>query len=569
MVRTSLGPKGMDKMVVSKSGEVIITNDGATILARMEVAHPAAKMLVDLAKSQDTEAGDGTTSVTVLCGAMLEAAQRLLEKGIHPTLISDAFLTAEKKAEQYIEAISVPVDLTDRAELIKVASTSLNSKVVSANASVLAPIAVDAMLRLIDPQTSTNVDLRDVAIVKKLGGTIDDTELVDGLVFTQKAVKVAGGPTRVANAKIGLIQFCLSPPKTDIDQSVVVSDYAQMDRILKEERKYLLDMCKQIAKTGCNVLLVQKSILRDAVTDLSLHFLAKLKVLVVTDIERDDVDFICKTVGCHPIASIESFVPEKLGRADSVAEEATPDSKIVRVTGVPNPGKTVTIFVRASNRMVLDEVRRRAAAAAAASTARPRPSWYAPRPRFSRRCRLPPSCAVLLMRARLTAQSTTRSACCAASSRSGCSRPAAARPRRRPPTSSPNTPTRWAAPRPTASSSSRRRSRWGESTPARAACTPAELTSALAAARPAPSAQSVPYTLAENAGLSAINMVTELRNRHAAGETSAGINVRKGQICDILEEGVVVPCLVYTSAIALATECVRMILKIDDIVVTR
>lgn len=350
----------MDKMVVSKTGEVIITNDGATILARMEVAHPAAKMLVDLAKSQDTEAGDGTTSVTVLCGAILEAAQRLLEKGIHPTIISEAFLTAEKKAEQYIEAISRPVDLGDRDELIKVASTSLNSKVVSANAAVLAPIAVDAMLRIIDPATSTNVDLRDVAIVKKLGGTIDDTELVDGLVFTQKAVKVAGGPTRVANAKIGLIQFCLSPPKTDIDQSVIVSDYAQMDRILKEERKYMLDMCKQIAKTGCNVLLVQKSILRDAVTDLSLHFLAKLKILVVTDIERDDVEFICKTVGCHPIASIESFVVEKLGRAELVAEEATPDSKIVRVTGVPNPGKTVTIFVRASNRMVLDEVRRSA-----------------------------------------------------------------------------------------------------------------------------------------------------------------------------------------------------------------
>ncbi|KAG8461292.1 hypothetical protein KFE25_010479 [Diacronema lutheri] len=494
VVRTSLGPKGMDKMVVSKSGEVIITNDGATILARMEVAHPAAKMLVDVAKSQDTEAGDGTTSVTVLCGAILEAAQRLLEKGIHPTIISDAFLTAEKKAEAYIEAMSRPIDLTDRAELIKVASTSLNSKVVSANAAVLAPIAVDAMLRIIDPLTSTNVDLRDVAIVKKLGGTIDDTELIDGLVFTQKAVKVAGGPTRVANAKIGLIQFCLSPPKTDIDQSVVVSDYTQMDRILKEERKYMLDMCKQISKTGCNVLLVQKSILRDAVTDLSLHFLAKLKILVVTDIERDDVEFICKTVGCHPIASIESFVADKLGRADLVAEEATPDSKIVRVSGVPNPGKTVTIFVRASNRMVLDEADRSIHDALCVL-----------------RC---------IVKKRLLTP--------------GGGAPEA--------------------------EASFQLSRFANSLGGTEAYCVKQFSQAL---------EVVPYTLAENAGLSAINIVTELRNKHAAGETSAGINVRKGCVGDILEEDVVVPCLVYTSAIALATECVRMILKIDDIVVTR
>mmetsp|Transcript_28573 Transcript_28573/g.67000 ORF Transcript_28573/g.67000 Transcript_28573/m.67000 type:complete len:529 (-) Transcript_28573:484-2070(-) len=494
VVRTSLGPKGMDKMVVTKTGEVIITNDGATILAKMEVAHPAAKMLVDVAKSQDSEAGDGTTSVTVLCGAILEAAQKLLDKGIHPTMISEAFLLAERKAGEYIEAISVSVDLTDREQLIKVASTSLNSKVVSANAAVLAPICVDAMLRIIDPKVSTNVDLRDVAIVKKLGGTIDDTELIDGLVFTQKAVKVAGGPTRIVNAKIGLIQFCLSPPKTDIEQSVVVSDYAQMDRILKEERKYILDMCKQIAKTGCNVLLVQKSILRDAVTDLSLHFLAKLKILVVTDIERDDVEFICKTVGCHPVASIESFVAEKLGSANTVAEEATPESKIIRVTGVPNPGKTVTIFVRASNRMVLDE------------------------------CDRSIHDALCVLRCLVKKRLLT---------------PGGGAPE---------------------AEASYKLAHFANSLGGTEAYCLKMYSQAL---------EVVPYTLAENAGLSAINMVTELRNRHAAGETSAGINVRIGAITDILEENVLVPCLVYTSAIALATECVRMILKIDDVVITR
>merc|ERR1719386_209095 len=157
------------------------------------------------------------------------------------------------------------------------------------------------MLSILEPNAS-NVDLRDIAVVKKLGGTIDDTELVRGLVFTQKASHAAGGPTKVANAKIGLIQFCLSAPKTDIEQNVVVSDYSQMDRILKEERQYILTMCKKIKASGCNVLLVQKSILRDAVNDLSLHFLAKKKIMLITNIERTDVEFITTTLGCIPVA---------------------------------------------------------------------------------------------------------------------------------------------------------------------------------------------------------------------------------------------------------------------------
>merc|ERR1719191_2379575 len=336
-VRTSLGPRGMDKMISSPKGDVVITNDGATILKQMEVAHPTAKMLVELSKSQDVEAGDGTTTVTVIAGSLLNAAEILLKKGIHPTVISESFLLAARKSEEVLRSMSVPVDLADREQLIKAASTSLNSKVISNNASLLAPLAVDAMLSICDTN-STNVDLRDIAVVKKLGGTIDDTELVKGLVFTQKASHAGSGPTKVVNAKIGLIQFCLSAPKTDIEQNIVVSDYSQMDRILKEERKYILDMCKKIQKSGCNVLLIQKSILRDAVNELSLHFLAKMKILVVKDVEREDVEFICK--------------------AELVQEVAQGDSKVVKVTGVPNTGKTLTILCKASNNLVLDESER-------------------------------------------------------------------------------------------------------------------------------------------------------------------------------------------------------------------
>merc|ERR1719379_2559153 len=356
-VRTSLGPRGMDKMICSPQGEVVITNDGATILKQMEVSHPTAKMLVDLSASPDVEAGDGTTTVTVIAGSLLNAAEQMLRKGIHPTVISDSFLVASRKSEEILKGMSVPVDLGNRDQLIQAASTSLNSKVISNNASLLAPLAVDAMMSICD-KDSTNVDLRDIAVVKKLGGTIDDTELVRGLVFTQKAAHAAGGPTKVVNAKIGLIQFCLSAPKTDIEQNVVVSDYSQMDRILKEERKYILDMCKKVQKSGCNVLLIQKSILRDAVNDLSLHFLAKMKILVVKDIERDDVEFICKTCGCLPVANIDSLHPEKLGKAELVQEVAQGDSKVVKVTGVPNTGKTLTILCKASNNLVLDESER-------------------------------------------------------------------------------------------------------------------------------------------------------------------------------------------------------------------
>merc|ERR1719454_826486 len=493
-VRTSLGPRGMDKMISSPQGEVVITNDGATILKQMEVSHPTAKMLVDLSKSQDIEAGDGTTTVTVIAGALLNAADILLKKGIHPTVISESFLLAAKKSEEILQNMSTPVDLTDRDELIKAASTSLNSKVISNNASLLAPLAVDAMLSIIDPKTATNVDLRDIAVVKKMGGTIDDTELVNGLVFTQKPSHAAGGPTKVKDAKIGLIQFCLSAPKTDIEQNVVVSDYSQMDRILKEERKYILDMCKKIQKSGCNVLLIQKSILCDAVNELSLHFLAKMKILVVKDIERDDIEFISKTCGCMPIANIDTFHPEKLGKADLVAEETTGQGKVVRVSGVPGSGKTVTLLCKASNKLMLDESERSLHDALCVLRCLGKKRFLTPgggAPEMQVSYKL----------------------------------------------------SKWA----------------NELEGMQQYCVRAF----------AEAMEVVPYTLAENAGLDAIHVVTELRNKHAKGEATMGINVRKGRVTNILEENVLVPLLVHTSAISLATECVRLILKIDDIVVTR
>merc|ERR1719322_1888150 len=343
-VRTSLGPRGMDKMIQDAKGEVTITNDGAT-------------MLVELSKAQDIEAGDGTTSVVVTAGSLLDAADKLLQKGIHPTTISESFQKAAGKAVDILTGIATPLDLTDRESLLKAANTSLNSKVVSQNSAELSPIAVDAVLKVIDPARENNVNLKDIKIIKKLGGTVDDTELVDGMVFEQKAANI-NGPKRMEKAKIGFIQFCVSPPKTDMDNQVVVSDYAAMDRVLREERAYILNIVKQIKKAGCNVLLIQKSILRDALSDLAVHFFDKMKIMVVKDIEREDIDHVCKTLGCRPIASLDHFNAENLVSVDAIEEQQVGVSKYIKFIGAATQGRTVSLILRGSNKLMLEEADR-------------------------------------------------------------------------------------------------------------------------------------------------------------------------------------------------------------------
>lgn len=492
-IRTSLGPRGMDKMIQAANGDVTITNDGATILKQMQVLHPAAKMLVELSKAQDVEAGDGTTTVVVIAGSLLDASAKLLLRGIHPTTISEAFQSAAALSVDILTGMSHPLDLADRESLLKSATTALNSKVVSQHASLLAPMAVDAVLRVVDPARDTNVDLHDIKVIRMLGGTVEDTELVDGLVFTQK-VAGQGGPHRVEKAKIGLIQFCISPPKTDMDHQVIVGDYQAMDRVLREERAYILNIVKQIKKSGCNVLLVQKSILRDALSDLALHFLAKMKVLVVRDVEREDVPFVCRALGCRPIASLDHFAPEALGAAELVEEVATAGCKYVRVTGVTGGGgRTVSLLVRGSNKLVLEEAERSLHDALCVV-----------------RC--------LVKRRALIAGG--------------------------------------GAPEMELSLRLGERARTLRGLEAHCVRAFAE------------ALEVVPYTLAENAGLHPIATVTELCNRHAQGERDAGINVRKGSVTNILEENVVQPLLVSLSAITLAAETVRSILKIDDIVQT-
>ena len=498
IVRTSLGPKGMDKMIKDSKGKVIITNDGATIVNHLQVLHPTAKMLVETSKAQDIAAGDGTTSVVVFAGALLGQAQVLLDKNISPTVIADGFSDACHEAEKIIEEMETKVKLDNRDALVQNCITSLSSKVVSNYSEILAPLAVDAVMKLVKSGDiyHDDVDLKDIRVAKKLGGTIEDTKMVDGIVFTDNKIsEAAGGPSKIENPKIGLIQFSIANPKTDMDSTLQINDYTQMDRVLKEERKHIISMVKKIQATGCNVLLIQKSILRDAVNDLSLHFLAKAKILVIKDIEREDVEFICKTLNCKPIAHIDSFTKEKLGTAAKCEEVTLSEgSKIIEITGVPNESKTVSILCRGSNQLVLDETERSL-----------HDALCVVRSIIKRKAMIPggsaPETEVAVKLTNLANETQGFKSYCFKAF--------------------------------------------------------------------ADALEVIPYTLAENAGLKPVEIVTDLRNKHKKGDKNAGINVKKGIISDMFNEKVIQPSLVTISVFKLATEVVRMILKIDDIVICR
>lgn len=493
-------------MVQLEDGRTLISNDGATLLSKIKVLHPAAKMLVELSQSQDINAGDGTTTVVVLAGALLEACAGLLEKSIHPMQISTSFLhAAQVVCQDFLPTIARPVPLDDRQSLLHAVTTCLSSKVVSQYSDLLAPMAVDSVLGLLSESdraaSSCKVDLRDVRVVEQVGGTIDDSELVPGLVLTKGTAKSAGsGPTKIQTAKIALLQYCLSAPKTDMDNNVVVSDYAAMDRILKQERKYILSLCKDIQKSGANVVLIQKSILRDAYNELSLHFLAKLGVLVVTDIERTDVEFICQTLGCQPIAHSSQLSADKLGSAELVEEVWMEGggNKVVKFTGIAAASSSrssrpaTTVLLRGSNEFVLSESSR---------------SFHD---------------ALCVVRSIVQERFLI------------------------------------AGGGATETFASYKLREYATTLTGKDAYCVTAFADAL---------EVIPYTLAENAGMKPIEVVTELRAKHAAGFKGAGINVKKGIVSDMYELDVVQPLLVSTSAIRLATETVAMIMKIDDLIV--
>ena len=352
IVKTSLGPRGMDKMLVDSLGDVTITNDGATILKEIDVQHPAAKMMVEVAKSVDNEVGDGTTTSVVFAGALLERAEELINKDVHPSVIVDGYNAAAEQALKLLEKIAVKVDIADKDMLLKIARTSMDSKLVSDDSPVLAQIVVEAT-KLVAEKTDSGlmVDLDNIKVEKKAGGSMRDTKLIKGIVLDKEVVH-AGMPKRVENAKIALINSALEIEKTEMSAEIRISDPQQMQMFLDEENRMLKSMVDKIKSSGANVVLCQKGI-----DDIAQHYLAKTNILVVRRVKESDMTKMAKATGARIVNNLDDLVAKDLGSADLVEERKVETDKWVFIEGCKNP-KAVSILVRGGSQRVVDEADR-------------------------------------------------------------------------------------------------------------------------------------------------------------------------------------------------------------------
>ena len=352
IVKSSLGPKGMDKMLVDSLGDVVITNDGATMLKEMEIEHPAAKMMVEVAKAQDAEVGDGTTSVVVLAGALLEKAEDLIEKDVHPTVIVDGFKKASNKAIEVLHKIAKEIDPNDDETLKRVAETAMISKLVSADKEYLAELAVKAVRAVMEKvDERVKIDLDDVKIEKKQGGSIKDTLFVDGIVLDKEVVH-SNMPRRIEKAKIALINAPLEIKKTEFDARINISSPEQLKLFIEEERRLLKEMVDKIVATGANVVICQKGI-----DDIAQHYLAKSGILAVRRVKQSDMEKLSKATGARIVNNLEELSSEDLGEAELVEERKIEEDKFVFIEGCKK-AKSVTILARGGNERVVDEVER-------------------------------------------------------------------------------------------------------------------------------------------------------------------------------------------------------------------
>jgi thermosome len=353
MVKTSLGPRGMDKMLVDSMGSVTITNDGATMLKEIDVQHPAAKMMVEIAKAVDGEVGDGTTSSVILAGALLGNAEKLLEKGVHPMLIVNGYRKAAHQAQKILDEIAIGVKAEDKATLTKIARTSMASKIVSNDSAELASLVVDALLQVAEKTTEgkDTVDLDNLKVEKKVGGSLKDTSLIRGIIL-DKEVAHSSMPKRVENARIALVSSALEIEKTEFDAKINISNPAQMQQFLDEETRMLKDMVDKISEVGANVLICQKGI-----DDMAQHYLAKAGILSVRRVKESDMVKLAKATGARIVNGLEGLSKADIGQAGLVEERKIEDDRWTFVEGCKNP-KAVTVFIRGGSQRVIDEVER-------------------------------------------------------------------------------------------------------------------------------------------------------------------------------------------------------------------
>ena len=353
VVRSSLGPKGMDKMLVGSTGDVTITNDGATILKDIDVEHPIAKMMVEVAKSVDNEAGDGTKSVVVLAGSLIENAEELFNKDVHPTIVVEGYREASKKAIEFLKKISIEIDPKDKAFLSKISLTSMASKLVTTNSQVLSGIVIDAVLNVVDKleENKFKIDLDNIKVEKKVGASLHDSQLIQGIVMDKEIVH-DGMPKKIEGAKIVLLNSALEIEKTKFDAKLDISSPGQMQNFLNEEERMLKSMVDKISASGANVVICQKGI-----DDIAQHYLAKEGIIALRRIKESDMSKLSKATGARIVTNTDELSEDDIGHAELVEERKVETDKWVFIEGCKNP-KSVTILIRGGSKTLVDEAER-------------------------------------------------------------------------------------------------------------------------------------------------------------------------------------------------------------------
>jgi thermosome len=484
-VRTTLGPKGMDKMIVDSLGDVTVTNDGVTILEEMQIEHPSAKMIVEVAKTQEDEVGDGTTTAVVLAGELLKNAEELLDQNIHPTVVAKGYRLAAEKAQEILNSIAEDVSEKNVDILRKIAQTAMTGKGAEAAKELLAELTVKAVKAVADEENgSLNIDIGNIKIEKKVGSGVNDSELVEGMIVDKERVH-PGMPRIVKNARIILVDSALEIKNTEIDAKIQITNPTQMQSFLDQEEKMLQGMVNKVAESGANVIFCQKGI-----DDMAQHFLAKKGIFAARRVKKSDMDGLARATGATVVTNLDDVNENDLGFSGLVEEVKVGDEQMVFVKECKNP-KSVTLLVRGGTEHVVDEIKRAVEdavgdVAASLKVGKVVAGAGAPEIELSRGLR-----------------------------------------------------------------------KFGNSLSGR---------EQLAVQKFAEAVEVIPRTLAENAGLDPIDVLTEMKAAHDKKQKWAGINVFTGKVVDSWKQGVIEPLKIKTQAVKSASEVANMILRIDDVI---
>jgi thermosome len=482
IVKTTLGPKGMDKMLVDSEGNIIVTNDGVTILEEMEIDHPAAKMMVEIAKTQEKEVGDGTTTAALLAGKLLERAEGLLEKKIHPTIIVEGYRLASEKAEKILEDISITV--TNREVLKNIAMTAMTGKGAEGNKEKLAELVVEAVDQIAD---GTRISLDDIKLEKIVGGSVRDSGLIGGIVLNKGRVNKEM-PLRIENARILLIDFPLEIRSPETEAKISISSPQQLDAFIQSEEIYLKEMVDKIAETGANVVFCQKGI-----DDLAQYYLSKKEIFACRRVNKSDMEKLARATSGKVVSNLNDISREQLGNAGEVEEIVKGDESLVYVKKCNNP-RAVTVILRGGTQHLVDEIERAVKDGIGDVIAAVKSGRVV--------------CGGGAVEMELV----------------------------------------------------RRLKHFARSLGGKVQLAIEEFANAL---------ESIPETLAENAGLDPIEILAELRKRHESGAVREGLNLFENRIEDTFAAGIIEPIKVKTQAISSASEVAMLILRIDDVLISK